>query len=67
MVDYPEHLPGFSYCGRHRYSLTFYAFDRRTSFTDVSVVDGVVAQFLRAARDDDMEITAYCFMPTTST
>ena len=63
MVDYPRHLPGFSYVGRHRYSLTFCTFGRLSLFKDAAVVDCVWTQFLRAGHDQDMEITAYCFMP----
>ena len=63
MVDYPEHLPGFSYIGRHRYSLTFCTFERLTHFRDATVVGATYAQILRAAREEDIEIIAYCFMP----
>ena len=63
MVDYPRHLPGFSYVGRHRYSLTFCTFGRLPLFKDAAVVDCVWTQFLRAGHDQDVEITAYCFMP----
>ena len=48
MVDYPRHLPGFSYVGRHRYSLTFCTFERLSLFKDAAVVDCVWTQFLRA-------------------
>ena len=63
MVDYPEHLPGFSYIGRHRYSLTFCTFERIPHFRDSEIVAAAWTQILRAAREEEMEITAYCFMP----
>jgi putative transposase len=60
---YPRHLPGFTYVGPHRYFLTFCCADRRDTFTDVAVVDLVMAQFQRAGCDESIAIVAACFMP----
>jgi len=62
MTDYPEHLPGFSYVGCHRYFLTFCTHERRTLFECAETVDATWAHFLRTAIEEDIEIVAYCFM-----
>ena len=56
-------LPDFPYLGPYRYFLTFCTNQRSTVFTDPSIVDECVKQFLRAARERAFEITAYCVMP----
>ncbi|HVL66074.1 MAG TPA: transposase [Vicinamibacterales bacterium] len=63
MVTYPRHLPGFSYLGRHRYSLTFCTFERLELFRDPTTVDLVWKQFLRSGREHATAVLAYCFMP----
>ena len=63
MPDYPKHLSGFSYVGRHRYSLTFCTFQRRALFTDAAIVNLAWEAFLRAGHDQTMAIIAACFMP----
>lgn len=60
---YPPHLAGFDYLGRYHYSLTFVAQNRRLVFTEAASVEQVLAQILRAGREKQFEITAYCFMP----
>ena len=63
MPDYPNHLPGFSYVGCHRYFLTFCTHDRRTLFECGETVAATWAHFLRTGIEEDIEIIAYCFMP----
>ncbi len=60
---YPRHLPGFSYVGFHRYSLTFCTADRAPTFSDAVSVDAALAQILRATGEERFSIIAYCFMP----
>ena len=59
----PEHLPGFSYIGCHRYSLTFCTKDRKRLFVSDAVVDLVLSQISRAAIECEFAVLAYCFMP----
>ena len=59
----PGHLETFSYVGLHRYSLTFCTDCRRPLFAKQAVVDLVLAQISRAARENQFEVIAYCFMP----
>jgi putative transposase len=59
----PHRLPGFSYKGQHRYSLTFCAQNRRSVFVDADVVTDLLEQILIAAGAWHFEIFAYCFMP----
>ena len=59
----PGHLKSFDYLGPHRYFLTFCVDQRLPTFTTWDRVDLVMRQFLRAAADEDMDISAYCFMP----
>ena len=63
MPDYPKHLPGFSYIGRYRYSLTFCTFDRRQLFLDAGTATMTWGHILRAGKNNDIETVAYCFMP----
>jgi REP element-mobilizing transposase RayT len=61
--NYPHHLAGFSYVGRHRYSLTFCTYDRQPHFTDAETVALVEAQFLRASTEQPFALIAYVYMP----
>ena len=63
VTNNPGHLKGFSYVGRHRYSLTFCTNERRRVFTDGAVVDRTVRQLVRAASEQRFSVIAYCFMP----
>src|SRR4029450_2015613 len=47
----------------HRYSLTFCVDRRRYVFVDPRLVDLMLAQISRAARDWRFAVLAYCFMP----
>lgn len=59
----PTHLPGFSYLGYHRYSLTFCTLNRAQVFTAGDIVGLVQSQILRAAAAEAFDLVAYCFMP----
>ena len=59
----PEHLRLFSYVGPHRYSLTFGTDSRRAIFTSEGPVELAKGQILRAARETQFAVIAYCFMP----
>jgi putative transposase len=59
----PGHFRHFDYTGFHRYSLTFCTASRQRLFVDASVVELVLAQISRAAREQQFEVIAYCFMP----
>jgi putative transposase len=59
----PGHLKTFDYTGLCRYSLTFCCHSRRCLFTSAPVVNLVLSQILRAARDEQFALLAYCFMP----
>ena len=59
----PCHLKSFSYLGLHRYSLTFCTDHRRHLFLKPPVVELVLAQITRAARENEFDVIAYCFMP----
>jgi REP-associated tyrosine transposase len=63
ITNNPGHLEGFSYVGFHRYSLTFCTYGRRRAFTDTAVVELVLQQLSRAAREQMFSVIAYCFMP----
>ncbi|CAN5849845.1 hypothetical protein BH24ACI5_BH24ACI5_24250 [soil metagenome] len=56
-------LPGFSYTGPNRYSLTFCAHERRSLFLNTTLADCVREQILRAACTDGYVVIAYCIMP----
>ena len=53
-------LGGRQYEGKHHYFLTFRADHGRTPFEDARAVDLARSHILRAAREFDFEITAYC-------
>jgi putative transposase len=59
----PRHLETFDYLGLHRYFLTFCTHSRRALFNEPRLVDLVLSQMLRAARDEQFAVVAYCFMP----
>ncbi len=59
----PGHLKTFDYLGLHRYSLTFCTDRRQPRFITQAVVDLVLAQIARAARENEFDVIAYCFMP----
>ena len=59
----PERLRGFTYCGRHRYFLTFCTFQRRRCFTEPATVGVALDQIVRSAAREQFAIVAYCFMP----
>jgi len=61
--DRPHCLPGFSYLGLHRYSLTFCVRRRAHVFIDARVVSELLEQISQAAAEHQFEILAYCFMP----
>jgi putative transposase len=56
-------LQAFSYVGVRDYSITCCTFERYCWFEDVIIVDAVRAPLLQLAREDQFEISAYCFMP----
>jgi len=60
---YPPHHPDLPYVGKQHYFLTFSTDHRSTLFTTSGAVDVALSQFLRAAREQHFEMTAYCFMP----
>ena len=59
----PCRLETFDYLGLYRYFLTFCTHSRQRLFNTSQVVDLVLSQMLRAARDEQFVIVAYCFMP----
>ena len=60
---YPRHLPGFSYVGRHQYSLTFCTDYRHHAFTTDPPVANAWSQIVRASHEQHVDVLAYCFMP----
>jgi putative transposase len=63
MPDRRPRLQTFAYVGLYRYFLTFCTQQRRAAFSSGAVVDLVVSQILRASRENDFAVIAYCFMP----
>jgi putative transposase len=59
----PHRLPGFDYLGCYRYSLSFCTHLRAQLFVTSEVVELVLSQFLRAVREEEFSLLAYCFMP----
>ena len=59
----PTRLANRSYVGRAQYFLTFCAINRRPLFENGTVVDEVLAQIQRTAKEESFEVLAYCFMP----
>jgi len=60
---YTPYCPTFTYVGRHRYFLTFVAYQRLEKFTTSIVVTMVLEQIVRAAKEKEFEVIVYCFMP----
>ena len=63
MLPKRARLKSFGYTGLYRYFLTFCTRQRFPAFTSPAPVDLVLAQFRRAALREDVEISAYVFMP----
>ena len=63
MSDRPHRLPGFSYVGCHRYSLTFCVRSRNYVFTIATIVADALEQISLAALARGFAICACCFMP----
>ena len=63
MSDRPHRLPGFSYLGLHRYSLTFCVRSRNCVFTTATIVAETLDQISHAAIACGFAVLAYCFMP----
>jgi putative transposase len=59
----PQRLKTFDYVGCSRYFLTFCTSFRATLFVDSDIVQLVLSEFLRAARQEQFSVLAYCFMP----
>ena len=62
-TDKPEHLKKFDYLGRHQYFLTFCTVGRKQFFVKADAVDTVRTQIERAAGEESVALTAYCYMP----
>jgi putative transposase len=56
-------LRDFDYIGERHYSLTWCCESREPVFTQQDRVDLVRAQILRACRESEFEVIAYCLMP----
>jgi len=54
---------GFTYQGKHQYSLVFTVYQRRAAFTESETVALCVSHILRAAADKAFAVLAYCLMP----
>jgi putative transposase len=63
MLPKRTRLKAFDYLGTYRYFLTFCTANREALFTSAVVVEFVLAQIMRAAREQGFAIIAYCFMP----
>jgi putative transposase len=63
MFKHPRLLPDFDYIGKRYYSLTWNCENREPLFTQKDRVDLVCEQILRACRETEIEVIAYCFMP----
>jgi putative transposase len=60
---YTPYSRDFAYVGRYSYLLTCVTFARSTIFTSDATVDLVWSHIVRAARERQFEVIAYCFMP----
>jgi len=56
-------IPGFSYIGLHRYSLTICTKERKQLFTNAETVEATLTTIRRSAAAHDFAVLAYCFMP----
>jgi putative transposase len=59
----PGRMPGFTYVGLHRYSLTMCTFQRQPAFRDSNLVASVLLTIRTCAAKNTFEVIAYCFMP----
>ncbi len=59
---HPQHVAGFSYIGKHRYSLRFGTLDRERVFVADAPVALVLSQILRASAETQCAVVVYCFM-----
>ncbi len=62
-VTRPRRLDSVDYLGMRQYFLTISTGQRTRWFTDATVVAEVTLQFLRVAGDEQVALSAYCFMP----
>jgi len=63
LMSRPPRLAGFDYIGRFTYFLTLCVRERATVFRQQAMVDLVLMQIRRTAREHGFSIAAYCFMP----
>jgi REP-associated tyrosine transposase len=59
----PKRLEGFTYIGKHAYSLTICTFQRYEAFRDVDFTRQSIAKLLITAKKFGFAVVAYCFMP----
>jgi putative transposase len=59
----PKRLPGVSYAGLQRYSVTICTAFRHAVFTDEIVTAGCMLQLRHSATLHQFALVAYCFMP----
>ena len=59
----PKRLPGVSYVGYQRYSLTSCTALRLPVFLDVALADRSILQLRQSAAAHDFALAAYCVMP----
>jgi putative transposase len=59
----PIRLEGFTYIGKHAYSLTICTFQRVEAFRDVQFTRESITRLLITAKKFGFAVIAYCFMP----
>jgi len=59
----PGRIPGFSYRGRWRYSITVCTADRRSRLDEPAWFALLIAQILQFATEEQFAVLAYCAMP----
>ena len=59
----PERLEGFTYIGKHGYSLTICTYQRYEAFRDADFTRESIARLLITAKRFGFAVIAYCFMP----
>ena len=62
-MAHPKRLKGHDYRGRQYLFITACTPDQRETFREEIVCEYVIAQLLRCANEDCVEVTAYCVMP----
>jgi putative transposase len=62
-MSYPHRLDPSEYTGYRLLFLTICTFDRAERFCEAAVVELVLSQILRSARESGVEVIVYCFMP----